>query len=311
MPRMKTIWLLGGLSILLAMLVAGCYTQVGSTREDRYSDEYTSQQSEAVDTTAYDSTAGQGDTYFDEYGYPRSRFYLGYYYPSWVTFGVGYGVYDPWCWNWWYADPFWAGYYYPSLYGGWWYPGYGYYPWYGGYGGYGGHGYGSHHGGYASVRQFGSTRGLGGVTRGYAGGARGTVEPAARDMFRDQQLPVGLRNTTGRNTGSSSGTVGPQVRSRGGAATGSRSSRGSQAVRPGSTRGGTRDGVRTPPRHAPRETYVPPAPSRGSGSPAPSVAPRSGEGRSSAPAGGRSSSGGSSGGGGRSSGSTRGSGGRR
>ncbi len=263
--------LLLGAAVLLGLWSSGCYTQLGSVRDDRdvaYGDpnDYEYQAEDTVSTEEYESARDQ--FYDDSYNY---------YYPS-VTLGLGYGA--PWYWryrsSYWY-DPFWSDPYYgwcgtsyPSYYyNSWWPPllvGYG--------GGYYGHYYGTGSGyatrsagSYGSTRTFGSTR-SGGTVRGSSGGS---------------YVP-----SSGRSGDGTMGTL-----PTGAVSTGRRSTQGERAgttVNRGSTRGssGRDSGVR---RETPRTAPRPESGNRsgregsrgsvGSAAPAPTPAPASSGGNSS------------------------------
>jgi hypothetical protein len=260
--------LLLGAAVLLGLWSSGCYTQLGSVRDDgdvAYAepndDEY-----QAEDTVSTEEYEGARDQFYDDS--------YNYYYPS-VTLGLGYGA--PWYWryqsSYWY-DPFWSDPYYgwcgtsyPSYYNSWWPPllvGY--------WGGYYGHyyrtgsGYAARSAGpYGATRTFGSTR-TGGTVRGSSGGS---------------YVP-----SSGRSGDGTMGTL-----PTGAVSTGRRSTQGERAgttVNRGSTRGssGRNSGVR---REAPRTAPRPESGnrsgregSRGSvGSAAPAPAPASPGGNSS------------------------------
>jgi hypothetical protein len=182
-----TLYTLALMTLLLGLVASGCYTQVGSTRDDRFSDEYQNDSAVTEEPAATEDTleSTTTDPYFDEYGYPRQRFYLGYSTPVWVD--VTYGWYDPWYYRPWYNDIFWC--WNPPLayYSPWW----DYSPWYDHHGGW----YGGHHspgGGYATTRTIGSTRGAGGG-RGTMGSSRGGYESPGRSGTATQDLPIGAR----------------------------------------------------------------------------------------------------------------------
>ena len=250
-------------------LMAGCYTQVGTMREGRGEGYDSGQAGERQAEEGYDSTENvQGnDYYFDNSGYPRNRFYLSYYYPS---FYAGFGYYDPWYtgyYNPYYYDPFWCGTYYPMVYAGW---GHYYPPYYYGYYSYGYHSSGSLRG-FGKTRTIGYTRG-GGNTRGgqpiYGGGSSGT------------SLPTGMRSASSTGRGSTSGSVtAPSVR-KSPAGDARKGVRGASVGRGGNTRGGSRTQVaqpRTPQR--PPQGNTPPSDNGGQRS----GGERSGGGRSYTP----------------------------
>src|SRR5437867_101442 len=95
----------------------GCYTQLGTTR-DEHREEYSS--STQNDTTGDNYEQSYADNYNDyDNGAPGYRYGFDYYYP---TFGFGFSAYDPWYWGYsgWYSyDPFLCGTYYPAIYAGW------------------------------------------------------------------------------------------------------------------------------------------------------------------------------------------------
>ncbi len=177
-----------GLVLLCGFTIIGCYTQVASTRDDMFSDEYAVQQTETP-IISDDSTFGDSGEYFDENGLPRDRYYLDDYGPT-LSVSFGWGYYDPYWWG--YAG--WG-------YGGYWgYPGYGwghygyYPPYYCYYPSY------SYYDGYGATRRTGSTRG----SRDHrdVGGVRaGSVEPARSAGLTSLNLPTGKRNmSSGRTT---------------------------------------------------------------------------------------------------------------
>jgi hypothetical protein len=280
---MKTTVLALSLGTLVFSLVAtGCYTQVGSTRDDRFSGEYpdnsaVTEESPAVD----DSSQSAPDPYFDENGVPRERFYLGYYPPMGVS--IGYGWYDPWYYNPWYNDPFWCwnSYYY---YSPWWYSSCWYYPPYGWYGGYYGGYYcdPGHH--YATTRSFGNTRGSG-STRGIAGSTRGGYETPGRTAPMSLDLPGAVRQGSGTRQ---QRTVKASPRAESGANAG----RSRETVRKGAAAGDkSRQATRPAPRRPLRAAQGSPAPpsynpgsgsqsggSRGGGSASPPASRPSGNG---------------------------------
>lgn len=223
-------------AFLLTLFWAGCYTQVGSVREDKFSGEYEDEsvaaEQETQEETAQVEESSAYDPYFDEYGYPRNRFYLGYMSPGWVTIGW----YDPWYYRPWYGDPFWCWNPGPAWYSPWWHSwSYSYPP----YGWYGGHYYATRGGGHGTPRTIGSTRGSGGG-RGVLGSTRGGADAPSRMAPANQDLPVGMRETpaaTPRNEG-----VTPRP------------------AKPGAKK--TEEGVRTKPVETPKAKQARPAPRR-------------------------------------------------
>jgi len=145
-------------AVASSLVIAGCYTQLGSTQEDQPPEEVTYLESDS---------AGEDVVSADAYDDARYRFYVGVGYPYWSpAFSFGFWdpyPFDPWLWG---PPAYW--YPYGAYYGsGWYYPPAAYYPpgyWYGGpapvyppgYGGY-------------TNRTFGTTRGYGAM--GTGGGA--------------------------------------------------------------------------------------------------------------------------------------------
>ncbi len=191
--HMKTmISMLGPVVLLSGFTLVGCYTQVSSTRDDMFSEEYANQETE-TSAVSDDSTGDTGE-YFDENGLPRERYYFDSYYPA---VSVGFGWYDPY----WYGYGSWWGY--GGWYGGWggYYPPYcGYYPpYYCYYPSY------SYYDGYGVTRRTGSTRGSG--DHRTVGGVRGgTVEPtrgggaATGVAVASTDLPTGRKNISDSRT---------------------------------------------------------------------------------------------------------------
>ena len=118
---------LSGLFSVLIILLSGCYTQLGSLRNEKAgNDEYIS--SEQQNDTSY--TNENGDVNYNDNSsccddYYRPHVGFSYYYPSsyWpsVAFGMAYA--DPWFYDYaWGYNP-WNNYYSPV-----WNPNYGYYP---------------------------------------------------------------------------------------------------------------------------------------------------------------------------------------
>jgi hypothetical protein len=231
---MKKIWLkrfLVAAGCSAALLLTGCYTQVGTENERTDSESYA--------TNADDSTvAGSDSTAARDYEYERRQMYFDYYYPSFV-FSVGYS--SPWYWGptWWYSPywtPYWYGYawYAPIYYPGWYYPYYGY-PYYG----YPSYGYPYPGGGsyvpYAT-RSFGNTRTVG-ATRGYAGStySTGSMIDAGRTGYRSGGVSTGARATPGVRVPTAPRSIAPAPSTR--PSTGQRSAGGQRYVPPRS--GGT------------------------------------------------------------------------
>lgn len=237
--------------LLTAGLVSGCYTQVGTTKTDKFSGEYPQKEEvEQEDEYADAESTGSGtDYYFDEEGYPRDRHSLGYYSPSWVVLSTGW--YDPWYWQTAYYNPFWCCWnMYPMSYG-WWRP---WYPYYSGYY-YPSYGYPSYAGGsHGTTRTVGSTRGTTGGGRG-----RDAVEPG---RIGDTQLPTGMRSA---GSGRSQDQATPATPGRKGVDTGrSTGTRETPAVRGGTSRTGRGSSTtRTPARTPSRGTEQSPPPRQG------------------------------------------------
>jgi len=256
--------LLKGLLLLfaLAMTAAGCYTQLGTTREGKEEEPSYSEREEynADEAARYDDE-------YDPYWSARRTFYFYYYYPS---FTGGYLPCDPWYWRagWYYTyyDPFWTcGTYFPPYYAGWVWWGYPIYPrWWYPYGwGYGGV--------YAGRLGHGTTRTIG-VTRTTGD----TPEGSGRGVGSSDALPTGYRKT-GDNRGDDRTGAKPPAGTRistgrsgrgDASATESRGSREGSVTRGGNTRSGsgpeaTRGGeVRTPSR-LPAPSTPPPSNTRG------------------------------------------------
>jgi hypothetical protein len=289
--------------VFFSLFAAGCYTQVGSTRDDRFSGEYDDEDSAVVEESpSTDATVTEDvDPYFDENGYPRERWYLG---DNSTVVVLGAGWYDPWYYRPWYDDPFWCWNPSPAYYSPWWYPAWSYpeYGWYGG--GYGG-GYGHHGRGGLATRTIGTTRGTG---RGRTlGSPRGGSDAGVRQSPTMMDLPTGARTGSGSRpnagvTGGKTGRKAETVQS-GGTSTPPRSVQRSRPVSGGRSREATRPASpRRPAREStstPAPTYTPGQPSQGGGRPAVSTPPPA-----SRPSGGGES-------GTRGSGSTRGGGGGR
>jgi len=223
-----------GLAVLLSMitgwLFAGCYTQVGTVRSEDRAVYLESQESSSENAEEYVEEPSGENTYFEENGYPGSRYGFDYYYP---TISIGFGYYDPWYWrqSFWYSyyDPFWCGTYYPAYYAGW-YPPYGFYypPYYGGYR-YtysGGHGRGT-------TRTVGYTRGSG-STRG----DNGTISRGNSSSGRSAALPTGVRSGSGGSNRTKEATPKVSTSRRKSDAGNRGGSRSGESVRGGSTRSG-------------------------------------------------------------------------
>lgn len=203
---------LGGV-LVLGFIAGGCYTQLGSVRDDP--------QEDAVDEEQY---AYDDSTTVDDYENVRRQFYYDYYYPS-VMVGIGfgspwyggfhspYGYYSPW------VDPWygWCGSTYPGYYGYWDNP-------FRGYGTYYGHAgtYRAGNGGYVvrgsgttggtrtigSTRSSGSTLGTGALPTGVRSNTpvgktgsvqlpTGSVSTGRRGQSGERQSVTGTRTGTG------------------------------------------------------------------------------------------------------------------
>lgn len=186
-------------SAFAATLLAGCYTQLGTTYDDRArSYSYTAESEPPVDTSGYadnpDGYAQDRDRlYYDYYQPPYA--YDPYYYQPWYRPWLAFGGYDPFFWGsfsyaGWNRSSYWSGH------NGRW----------GGYGGlHGGQGY------YGQPRNFGNGRNIG-TTRA------ATVPPVTYTPYRGGtiQLPNGSRSA-GSYRRSPSSVVPPAAGARQGA----------------------------------------------------------------------------------------------
>jgi hypothetical protein len=207
MKRLPNLEITLVLGLGLALTAPGCYTQVGSVREEP-ADQYQTTEPEYYGE-AYDSTARIINNYYfgAQLPSPYYRFSFSYYYPSYY-------------WGWYY-DPFFADCYSPFFYNPWIcgtpFITYGY-PWYYrhyayGYPYYGGGFYHYPRGFYAPVepfrgsRNFGSTRGSTSGVRG-SGSTRGTAytPPPAIPTTSSGSPTVG---TSGSRTGTPTVTTTP------------------------------------------------------------------------------------------------------
>lgn len=194
--KSRYLLLLGTLGLFF-ILFSGCYTQLGTVRDDDDDQwgerkEYRSDdQSEEEEYTQRDTeNYGENGTtiinnyYYDDW-YPRWRVGFSYYYPSyyWPSYAFSVAYYDPWLYDYyWHYDPWWCGTPYVR-YGGYWYPPVYYYPVYG----------------YSTVatatvrggRNFGNTRSATGRERGAA--VRTEYENGSRSEIGTMQLPTGAR----------------------------------------------------------------------------------------------------------------------
>lgn len=119
------------ITFLFALLISGCYTQLGTVKQERenYDEEYTYEYQNFNTDTIYerDGRTIINNYYFDGYWYPRYRWMFSYY-PSWYYWPSSFfsvTFYDPWYWDrYWYYDPYpwcyypWVSYpiYYPPYY---------------------------------------------------------------------------------------------------------------------------------------------------------------------------------------------------
>ncbi len=242
--------LLPAISLGSFLWLTGCYTQVGTTQDERrYDEEYSATES---DTTGDNYEQSYTDNY-GEYDNEASGYRAGfdYYYPA---FGFGFSTYDPWYWRqsgWYYYDPFVCGTYYPAVYSG--------YPYWQPHGTYFNPGYryrtsyasgGGGRRGYGTTRTVGTTRG-GGVVRGSGrdeggsrGGSSGTVD-----------LPTGYKASSGTRNNPPAATPSPRV------STGRKSSdapRSGTRTNTGGRSGNTRTGSKEGSRSSQPRTYTPP-----------------------------------------------------
>jgi hypothetical protein len=264
MKRWNITLLLLPIAVSLAFLASGCYTQLGSVRNDKHKDA-------EEEEYAKDEQYGDEEEYVEEdslsqgdYEDARHRFYSDGYYPY---VGVGFGYYDPWYWgngghyygSYWY-DPIWGwcGTSYPRYYASGYWGGRPYSSWYP-------RGHYTYRTGTKVVTRpggaYGATRTFG-TTRTPMGNTRGSTDV----------LPSGARAGTSLGKSGSTGTAVTRSGARRGdtrssSATGSSSSSGSRyggtressrSSSSGSTnRGGTR-------RYDSSPSYTPaPAPSSG------------------------------------------------
>jgi len=218
--KTRNVILLGTLGLFF-LLFSGCYTQLGTIRDndDRWSEhkEYRSEersdeeQYSPSDTESYEDEKGTTiiNNYYGDGWYPRWRGGFRYYYPSyyWPSYAFTVAYIDPWFYDYyWYYDPWWCGTPY-VVYRGYWYPLSYYYPrW--------GYGYT-----YATTpplrggRTFGTTRSSTGRDRGTA--VRTVDDNSSRTEIGTIQLPTGSRlDGTNRteSRGNSTTNVGTQRR---------------------------------------------------------------------------------------------------
>jgi hypothetical protein len=196
----------------------GCYTQLGSTRdEEAYDNGGYDSEAVAQDDSSVDENAGQADENTQGYGEnwdSQARFGFDYYYPYtyWpsVTFSMAYA--DPW-FSWYNYDPWYSSFYSPWYYQRPWSPYSSYYGYGYGYGYYDPYYYypGYYYQNVAPVprtnREFGSSRGPGN-TRGVnaSEGMRGGGINDPQNML----LPTGSgRVVTGGTSGGKTGTAAP------------------------------------------------------------------------------------------------------
>ncbi len=125
-----------------AVLLAGCYTQLGTVKDESKEDEsYSTRRDEYSENEGQDTTAPapgysdryrryDDDSYYDDNSWhPGYRGYFSFYYPAyyWPSFAFGVAYYNSWCFgSYWYYDPWicgtpylyypWPGFYYPPIY---------------------------------------------------------------------------------------------------------------------------------------------------------------------------------------------------
>jgi hypothetical protein len=232
---------------VLATALTGCYTQLGSVRDESELPEVYQEPAQLSDEETSDS-ADSGE-YFDDEGYPRHRFYFSYYYP--YPHYVGVSFYDPWYWPYcgyslYYYDPFWWGWCgtrYPVVYPIW-YSSFDYYPHY-----YGHYSYSPYHRksvGHGITRTIGRTRG--------EGSSRGREGYGNRETQKD--IPPVVRAGSSSGRGSVSQSTGPKVSTSQRGSAVRRSARGTSGTRGGTTRsGGGREGTRV---SRPKQSQTPP-----------------------------------------------------
>jgi hypothetical protein len=317
-------YVLAGVVGVALVLLSGCYTQLGTVKEDRWSDDqytYSNQQPQA-DTSYQGEEQNEeyqnGSECYDDWYYQHPRVGFSYYYPSafWPSAAFSLAYADPWFYdyNWaydpWYYSPYYA-YPYYSYYRPYYYDN----PWWSYYSS---NGATVHRG----SRDFGNTRTTGG--RVPTDVRNGAVLPAVGDRGTTN-LPTGARlgkapngggtpgrtssaaPSNGRRTGNVSGTNRSSTGRSTGAVRGSTSSRGGVTRGSGTQQSRPRPAYAPPPAQAPGHSnsphYRPNPGTRNSGgsrgaaptySPPPSRAPSSSPPRSSPPP---SSGGGSRGGG--------------
>lgn len=284
MRKSPTVWVLAAAAA--SLVLAGCYTQFGTTEEEQPADDITSSESDTVE--------GEEMVVTEAYEDARYRFYVNVGYPYWTpAFSVGFWdpyPYDPWLWGppaYWYP---YGAYYAP----GWYYPPpVAYYPpgyWYG-------PPVAPYPGGYPAYanRTFGATRGYGSTRTGvgtYRGvpaslgvraGAVSRVRPTTTSPTRTPATPAvrGRKAASPTTVDRPSSTKSSEVRQR---SAGTRST--STQVRTAPPQGkpkssGTRQSA-TPqrvPERQPEDSSVKPRSTDSGGSrsysPAPSSAPAS------------------------------------
>ncbi len=129
--------------LAVIFLISGCYTQVGTIKEERPAAREEVYVEEYYDDTGTTYRYYSDDYYYDDYSYrsPRHRMFFSYYYPTHYSFGWGvhydpfwydrYYVWDPWhyprySYNIYFGWPSWR-YHYHTYYR--WYGGHYMYPW--------------------------------------------------------------------------------------------------------------------------------------------------------------------------------------
>jgi len=218
-------YLFGG-ALLLVIVLSGCYTQMGTVRNDRGENDenYSSpQQSDNDSSYAEDDQNYYDNGYYNDWDHPRVGF--SYYYPNhygWPSyeFSAAYG--NPWYYDafWWGSDPWMYGnpYYYgsPFLYGGY-YPPYYYSPYYSyGYGNGYGRSFRNTH------RAFGSTRGSANRGINNPNGGQGGYAPGINNTgvsggggYNGTLPTAGKFDRSGNRSAQPSGTVNSPTRQQG------------------------------------------------------------------------------------------------
>jgi hypothetical protein len=272
MKRITSFFTIQIISVALALGIAGCYTQLGSVRDEGgNTEEYQQPPDQGYSEAPYDSNATMMDNYYyydNHLPSPYYRFAFDYYYPSyywgWYNDPFFSDWYDPFSYNPWicgtpfitYGSPW--GYYNQYGFGYAYYTGgyYSYYPW----------GYSSVSEGFYGTRNFGSTRGITKTSR-RSGPTRemGYVPPPAIPVSTTAAAPAVSRGAApAATTTTRSGRTNRGERA---AAAAGRTSGNSTAPSAGRTTGSRRAWPRSGSRRSvfPPQ-YVPPPATRESGS---------------------------------------------